>query len=239
MAAALLRERLPVALWCRTLPQASRDPASRSRCGSSSSASWLPSSAAGRRPGRRLERGRVFGGRLEDGRVLCVRLQRGGFLRGLARGARFLLADLPGGACWARSPRSCCGSCFGIASTMASSPRSPTRRSKILRSSSVCAISRPRNIIAILTLFPAEEPRDVPPSWRSRAGRSWGGTDLLQAGPRLFCGPPSASRLVVLVLAVVHILHTGGWPAARPRRDPGIERSGLFSASRVSTTPIC
>ena len=45
-------------------------------------------------------------------------------------------------------------SCLGMDSTTTFSPRSPTSRSRILRPSSVCAISRPRNMIVTFTLFP-------------------------------------------------------------------------------------
>src|SRR5439155_12719501 len=54
-------------------------------------------------------------------------------------------------------------SCFGIISTTIISPKSSTSRSKILRPSSVCAISRPRNMIVILTLAPTRRNRTTWP----------------------------------------------------------------------------
>src|SRR3954447_20143808 len=54
-------------------------------------------------------------------------------------------------------------SCFGAESTTATPSRSATRRSRIRRPSSVCAISRPRNMIVILTRDPALRNRSTCP----------------------------------------------------------------------------
>src|SRR5262245_41407840 len=54
-------------------------------------------------------------------------------------------------------------SCFGIDSTTIRSPRSLTNRSRILRPRSVCAISRPRNMIVTLTLAPIRRNRSTWP----------------------------------------------------------------------------
>src|SRR3954468_5477425 len=142
---------LPVALWCKTLPLR----VTRKRF---AVALWLfifgicsPFvCCGGDRLGRRLERRHVLGGWLE-GRGLLGRV---------ARGPRLLLRQIfqvP----LVRSDHHDHVSALllGIDSTMASSPRSPTRRSKIFRPRSVWAISRPRNMIVILTLFPAERNR--------------------------------------------------------------------------------
>src|SRR5918994_335821 len=54
-------------------------------------------------------------------------------------------------------------SCFGIDSTVTIPPRSPTNRSRIFLPSSVWVISRPRNMIVTLTLWPPRRNRSTCP----------------------------------------------------------------------------